>query len=134
MTRTPWRVNRMVRTQGTGIMPPLPFPDALVSLQCTLKLGSCNHQTFARILPYQMLEVSMHDRQVCMAGQLSAKETPMDARTYKLIELVGVSNESYSEATKNAIARASETLRGLGWFEVTELRGLIQNGRFPSTR
>ena len=92
-------------------------------------MGSCNYQTFARILPYQMLgEVSMHDEQVCMAGQLSAKETPMDARTYKLIELVGVSNESYSEATKNAIARASETLRGLGWFEVTELRGLIQNG------
>ena len=53
----------------------------------------------------------------------------MDARTYKLIDLVGVSNESYSEATKNAITRASETLRGLGWFEVTELRGLIQNGK-----
>jgi len=58
-----------------------------------------------------------------------AKEISMDSRTYKLIELVGVSNESYSEATKNAIGRASETLRGLGWFEVTELRGLIQDGR-----
>jgi len=53
----------------------------------------------------------------------------MDSRTYKLIDLVGVSNESYSQATKNAIARASETLRGLGWFEVTEFRGLIQNGK-----
>lgn len=53
----------------------------------------------------------------------------MDSRTYKLIELVGVSPESYSEATKNAIARASATLRGLGWFEVTELRGLIQDGK-----
>ena len=53
----------------------------------------------------------------------------MESRTYKLIDLVGVSNESYSEATKNAIARASETLRGLGWFEVTELRGLIQDGK-----
>jgi dodecin len=52
----------------------------------------------------------------------------MDTRTYKLIELVGVSNESYSEATQNAITRAGETLRGLGWFEVTELRGLIQDG------
>ena len=53
----------------------------------------------------------------------------MESRTYKLIDLVGVSDESYSEATKNAIARAGETLRGLGWFEVTELRGLIQNGK-----
>jgi len=52
----------------------------------------------------------------------------MPSRTFKIIDLVGVSNESYSEATKNAITRASETLRGLGWFEVTELRGLIQNG------
>ena len=35
---------------------------------------------------------------------------------------------SYAEATRNAVARAGETLRGLGWFEVTELRGLLDNG------
>ena len=52
----------------------------------------------------------------------------MDSRTYKLIELVGISNDSYAEATKNAVRRASQTLRGLGWFQVTELRGLIQDG------
>lgn len=51
-----------------------------------------------------------------------------DARTYKLIELVGVSSDSYAEATQNAVRRASQTLRGLGWFQVTELRGLIQDG------
>jgi flavin-binding protein dodecin len=53
----------------------------------------------------------------------------MDNRTYKLIEIVGVSKESYAAATKNAIDRASQTLKGLGWFEVTELRGLIQDGK-----
>ena len=52
----------------------------------------------------------------------------MDPRIYKLIEVVGVSNKSYAEATKNAIDRASATLRGLGWFQVTELRGLIHDG------
>lgn len=52
----------------------------------------------------------------------------MDGRTYKLIELVGVSSNSYSEATQNAISRASATIRGLGWFEVTQLRGLIRDG------
>lgn len=52
----------------------------------------------------------------------------MDGRTYKLIELVGVSSDSYSEATQNAISKAGETLRGLGWFEVTQLRGLIRDG------
>jgi len=51
-----------------------------------------------------------------------------DPRTYKLIELVGTSPGSYADATKNAVARAGETLRGLGWFEVTELRGLLENG------
>lgn len=53
----------------------------------------------------------------------------MENRTYKLIEIVGVSQESYAEATKNAIDRASATLKGLGWFQVTELRGLIQDGK-----
>lgn len=53
----------------------------------------------------------------------------MESRTYKLVEIVGVSSESYSEATKNAVTRASETLRGLGWFEVSELRGLIHDGQ-----
>jgi dodecin len=52
-----------------------------------------------------------------------------ESQTYKLIELVGVSDVSYAEATKNAIARASETLRGLGWFQATELRGLIKDGK-----
>jgi flavin-binding protein dodecin len=52
-----------------------------------------------------------------------------DPRTYKLIELVGTSPTSYADATKNAVERASETLRGLGWFKVTELRGLIAEGR-----
>jgi flavin-binding protein dodecin len=51
-----------------------------------------------------------------------------NANTYKLIELVGVSNESYAEATQNAVKRAGATIRGLGWFQVTELRGLIEEG------
>jgi flavin-binding protein dodecin len=51
-----------------------------------------------------------------------------DPRTYTLIELVGTSPVSYAEATKNAVERVSETLRGLGWFEVTELRGLLEHG------
>jgi flavin-binding protein dodecin len=48
--------------------------------------------------------------------------------TYKLVEIVGVSPDSYAIATRNAVDRASQTLRGLGWFQVTELRGLIEDG------
>jgi len=52
----------------------------------------------------------------------------MDQRTYSIIELVGVSEYTYDAAASRAIARASATLEGLGWFKVTELRGVIRDG------
>ena len=53
----------------------------------------------------------------------------MASATYKLIELVGVSDAGVDDAVKIAIARASETLKELDWFEVTETRGVIRNGQ-----
>jgi flavin-binding protein dodecin len=53
----------------------------------------------------------------------------MGDKTYKLIELVGVSDESTEHAIRTAIERASESLKAVDWFEVTEMRGLVQNGR-----
>jgi dodecin len=53
----------------------------------------------------------------------------MPERTYKLIELVGVSENTMEEAIRNALARASETLKGMDWFEVTEVRGLLNEGQ-----
>lgn len=53
----------------------------------------------------------------------------MPERTYKLIELVGVSENSVSEAIQNAVSRAAQTLKGLDWVEVVQVRGLIQDGR-----
>ena len=50
-------------------------------------------------------------------------------RTYKKIEIVGVSEKSFAEAVQNAVAKASKTLRDLNWFEVTEMRGLIEKGK-----
>jgi dodecin len=46
--------------------------------------------------------------------------------TYKVIELVGTSPESVTKAIENAISRASQTLQGLDWFEVKEIRGSIK--------
>jgi len=48
------------------------------------------------------------------------------SKTYKLIELVGVSEQSTEDAIQNALAQASQTLKGLAWFEVKEMRGLIE--------
>ncbi len=53
----------------------------------------------------------------------------MSDKTYKLIELVGVSESSIEEAIQNAIARANQTLKNLDWFEVIEVRGMIQDGK-----
>ena len=52
----------------------------------------------------------------------------MDERVYSIIELVGVSEYSYDDAVRRAIARASRTLKGLGWYKITDLRGLIRDG------
>ena len=53
----------------------------------------------------------------------------MPDKTYKLVELVGVSESSMEEAIRHAIERASRTLKGLDWFEVTEVRGVVQEGK-----
>lgn len=53
----------------------------------------------------------------------------MAEEIYKLIELVGISDKSYEDAIQKAVSVASETLKGLSWFEVVELRGKIEDGK-----
>lgn len=50
-------------------------------------------------------------------------------RVYKKIEIVGISGKSFEDAIKNAIEKASKSLHGLAWFEVTEQHGRIDNGK-----
>lgn len=50
-------------------------------------------------------------------------------KVYKLVEIVGTSEESFAKAVSAGVERASETLRNLDWFEVTELRGRVSNGK-----
>lgn len=52
-----------------------------------------------------------------------------DHHTYKKIEIVGSSRTSVDDAIQNAVAEASKTLQNLEWFEVTEIRGHIQDGK-----
>ncbi|SDV51588.1 dodecin [Chitinasiproducens palmae] len=53
----------------------------------------------------------------------------MSNHVYKKIEIVGSSETSIEDAINNGIQRASETLNNLEWFEVTETRGHLQDGR-----
>lgn len=52
----------------------------------------------------------------------------MANRTYRVTEIVGTSTEGVDDAVRNGINRASETLRHLDWFEVTQVRGQIDGG------
>lgn len=48
--------------------------------------------------------------------------------TYKHIELTGSSSASSDQAVENAIAKASQTVKNLHWFQVTDTRGYIEDG------
>ena len=53
----------------------------------------------------------------------------MDEHVYKIIELAGSSTVSIEEAVQNAIGRASQSLKNLRWFEISETRGQIEDGK-----
>ncbi len=53
----------------------------------------------------------------------------MSENVYGVTEVVGTSHDGIDEAIKVGIGRASTTLRGLNWFEVTEIRGHIADGQ-----
>lgn len=52
----------------------------------------------------------------------------MSNRTYRVVDIVGTSPDGVDAAIRNGIARASETLRHLDWFEVAEIRGHVTDG------
>lgn len=52
----------------------------------------------------------------------------MSEHTYKVTEIVGSSADSIDAAIRSGIGRASESLRHLGWFEVTDIRGHLEDG------
>jgi len=53
----------------------------------------------------------------------------MSDHVYKLVELVGSSTVSSDDAIRNAIETAGKTLRHIDWFEVTESRGHVADGK-----
>ncbi len=53
----------------------------------------------------------------------------MSDHVYKLVELVGSSSISSDDAIRNALATAALTLKHIGWFEVTQTRGHVAEGK-----
>ena len=52
----------------------------------------------------------------------------MADHVYSVSEIVGSSTDGIDDAVKTAIGRAAQTLHNLDWFEVTDIRGHIEDG------
>lgn len=53
----------------------------------------------------------------------------MSSHVYKTVELVGSSENQIEDAIQNAIGTAAKTLKNIEWFEVTETRGHVVDGK-----
>jgi flavin-binding protein dodecin len=53
----------------------------------------------------------------------------MPDHVYRIIEVAGSSEKGIEDAIQNAIGRASRTLRQVGWFEVVQTRGHVEEGK-----
>jgi flavin-binding protein dodecin len=52
----------------------------------------------------------------------------MSDHVYKSIEITGSSPDGLTEAIDRAIGKASQSVRNIDWFEVTEIRGHVEAG------
>ena len=52
----------------------------------------------------------------------------MADQTYGISEIVGTSPDSLEQAIRNGVGKAALTVRNLDWFEVTSVRGQLQDG------
>ena len=52
----------------------------------------------------------------------------MSDHVYKTTEIVGSSTVDTADAIRKAVAKASQSLRNLDWFEVVGIRGHIDDG------
>lgn len=53
----------------------------------------------------------------------------MSDHVYKKIDIVGSSSESIEDAIQGAISRASDSVDRVEWFEVSEIRGHVRDGK-----
>jgi len=79
----------------------------------------------SRIRPncWSTIQTTLHQEAIT-----SRKARSMTNHVYRTSEIVGSSPDSIEAAIGIGIERASNSLRGLDWFEVTEIRGHIADG------
>ena len=67
--------------------------------------------------------------QIGICSRILFSGDPVSNHVYKTIELVGSSTRGMEDAVQKAVAKASETVRNLRWFQVTDTRGHIEGGK-----
>jgi dodecin len=60
---------------------------------------------------------------------IQEEDDSMSDNVYKSVEITGTSTTDITAAINTAVAKASESLRNLDWFEVVSVRGHIEDGR-----
>ena len=58
----------------------------------------------------------------------------MPEHIYKSVEITGSSTGGTDDAIRRAVAKASETLRHVDWFEVVSVRGHVEDGKVAHTQ
>jgi dodecin len=69
-----------------------------------------------------------------LVSPFNVRSTAMAESVYKIIELVGTSDESWEKAASAAVNRAGEKLRDLRVAEVAELDLVLEDGRVKAYR
>jgi dodecin len=63
-----------------------------------------------------------------VGGRSLSEEAVMTNHVYRLSEVVGSSPTSIDDAIRTAVAKASQTVRNIEWFEAQEVRGQVVDG------
>jgi flavin-binding protein dodecin len=53
----------------------------------------------------------------------------MTEHIYRVTEIVGSSPDGVDAAIRNGIERAARTVRHIDWFEMTQVRGFVEDGQ-----
>lgn len=53
----------------------------------------------------------------------------MTDHVYKIIEITGTSTQSMEDAVNKAVVKADASLNNIRWFEVTNIRGDVADGK-----
>jgi dodecin len=67
--------------------------------------------------------------QIGRTGPLAKRSMTMPDHVYRIIQVAGSSEKSIEDAIQTAVGRAARTLRQVGWFEVVETRGHVEEGK-----